>query len=167
MDLDFSALYRIQASETSPGTPVNEQEESLEAIRNGIVAERRQEQDNLKLVYNTYQTNVKKASGLRNEILKGVREGESIYLLFLQAVKALSLVEDNELFYRQIEQDILELYGEALREKEPLEIKVKTTKERLEKLIQAEKNETKPDAKDRIQSAIRAHKRKMEELKAL
>jgi len=57
-------------------------------------------------VYKRYQDNIKATEILQTEILKGVAAGEDIYQLFLKAVKALSLTVSNDLFYKQIEQDL-------------------------------------------------------------
>lgn len=57
-------------------------------------------------VYKEYQHNKIVTAQLQTELLKGTREGEDITELYLKAVKTISLLIHNELFYRQIAGDI-------------------------------------------------------------
>lgn len=49
-----------------------------------------------------------------------MKAGENVYNLFLKAVKAISLMTSNSLFYSQIEADTRAIYGEGLQEQAPL-----------------------------------------------
>ena len=55
-----------------------------------------------KEAYKEYQKNIKLSETLQCEILKGVKSGENILPLFLKAVKAISLMTSNKLFYTEI-----------------------------------------------------------------
>jgi hypothetical protein len=118
-------------------------------------------------VYKTYQENIKRSGQLQTDILKGIKAGESVYSLFLQAAKAISLMTNNSLFYSQIEADIVAIYGAGLLEKDPLQKDLQDTQTRLERLLEAEKREQAPDSQSRIQAAIKAHRARIAELENL
>lgn len=117
-------------------------------------------------VYRAYQKNIKASSQLQTDILKGIKAGESLYSLFLQAAKAISLMTNNGLFYSQIEADTVAIYGAGLLQKDPLQKALADTRERLGRLQQAEGREQDPDTKQRIQAAINAHKSRVAELES-
>lgn len=108
-----------------------------------------------------YQKNRRESSQLQAEILKGARAGEDIYSLFLKACKAVSLMTSTELFYRQIEGDIREIYGQGLLEQHPLQIELQQAKKRLQRLEEAQDRSIDPMPKERIQRAIKAHETKI------
>lgn len=119
-------------------------------------------------VYREYQENIKTSSQLQTEILKGAMWGEDIYSLFLKAVKAISLMTSNTLFYSQLNDDIRAIYGAGLLEPKPLELELEEVQGRLEKLREASQRETEPaDNKERIKRAIQAHEQRATQLKEL
>ena len=125
--------------------------------------EREAEQRSLE-VYKTYQENIKTSSQLQTDILKGVKAGEDVFSLFLKAAKAVSLMTSNTVFYSQIEADLTAIYGRGLLYKPPLQKELQEAQTRLQRLIEAEKRETQTDSRERIRSAIEAHKRTIAEL---
>lgn len=118
-------------------------------------------------VYMEYQQNKKTSSQLQTEILKGAKAGESIYSLFLKAAKAVSLMTSNKVFYNQLEGDIRAIYGYGLLDPLPLQIELQETQERLTRLREALNRKIEPDAKDRIQRAVKAHEAKIADLESL
>ena len=100
--LKNNALKRPTSDEKGKGNikPLVNKENVIEAL-----------QERLAGVYKEYQQNIKTSSQLQTEILKGARAGEDIYSLFLKAVKAISLMTSNTLFYSQIEGDIREFWA--------------------------------------------------------
>jgi len=118
-------------------------------------------------VYRTYQENIKRSGQLQTDILKGARAGEDIYSLFLKAVQAISCMTSNKTFYSQLEGDIKTIYGRGLQEPAPLLLEIQQAQQRLNRLREAEKRETEADSRQRILSAIKAHEKTIEELKAL
>ena len=114
-----------------------------------------------------YQQNIKTSSQLQTEILKGARAGEDIYSLFLKAVKAISIMTSNTVFYSQIEGDIKAIYGQGLLDPLPLQIELQEIQERLARLREAEQRELDGDSKDRIKRAIKAHEAKIADLETL
>lgn len=114
-----------------------------------------------------YQQNIKTSSQLQTEILKGARAGEDIYSLFLKAVKAISLMTSNSLFYTQLEGDIRAIYGRGLQEAPAIDIELEQVVQRYIKLLEALEREQDGDSKDRIKRAIAAHENRIKELEAL
>ena len=114
-----------------------------------------------------YQQNIKTSSQLQTEILKGAKAGESVYSLLLKACKAISLMTSNSVFYSQLEGDIRAIYGQGLLDPLPLQIELQETQERLTRLREALNREIEPDAKDRIQRAVKAHETKIADLESL
>ena len=110
-----------------------------------------------------YQQNTIKTSQLQAEILKGAKAGEDIYSLFLKAVKAVSLMTSNDLFYKQLEADIRTIYGEGLLEPIPLQMEIQQTQERLQRLREAYSRE--PIGS--LQKAIQAHETRIADLESL
>lgn len=126
-----------------------------------------EKQDELKEMYNIYQNNIRASEGLQSKILKGVKAGENIYTLFLQAAKAISLMTSNTVFYNQIESDIIDIYGKGLLEPQPLKVEIQATEERLKRLKEAEAREGESDTQGRIYKAIKAHEARIAELQEL
>ena len=126
-----------------------------------------EKQDELKEMYSTYQNNIRASEGLQSKILKGVKAGENIYTLFLQAAKAISLMTSNTVFYNQIESDIIDIYGKGLLEPQPLKVEIQATEERLKRLKEAEAREGESDTQSRIYKAIKAHEARIAELQEL
>lgn len=118
-------------------------------------------------VYSEYQKNIKLSGQLQTEILKGARAGEDIYSLFLKAVKAISLMTSNTVFYNQLEGDIKAIYGQGLLDPLPLQIELQQVQERLTRLREAEGRELEADSRERIKRAVKAHENRMAELEAL
>lgn len=115
--------------------------------------------------YKDYQKNIREAGTLQTELTKGVRAGEPAYTLLLKAIKAISLMTGNKLFYSQIYKDLKAIYGEGLKEQIPLEWELDEVRERLANMREAiERETTEPDSKDRIKKAIEAHEKRELEL---
>lgn len=125
------------------------------------------EAERIKEVYTKYQNNIKTSGTLQTEILKELKMGEDIYRLFLKAVKAISLMTSNSVFYTQSEQDIKIIYGIGLQEKVPLQIELKEVETRLKRLQEALLREDNTDDKRRIETAIKVHKEKIEKISNL
>ena len=132
MELDFTRLNSLafmkkeapkKPSETLKGegeykTPI-EAKKPLETLTEGLEGinklqreadRKKQDIDRSLAICREYQQNIKTSSQLQTEILKGVRAGEDIYSLFLKAVKAISLMTSNTVFYSQLEGDIRAIY---------------------------------------------------------
>lgn len=118
-------------------------------------------------IFREYQENIKRSGQLQTEILKGVKAGESVYNLFLKAVKAVSLMTSNSLFYSQIEADTRAIYGRGLQHKPPLQKALQEAQERLQRLLDAEQREPEGNSKERIKAAIKAHRAEIERLKGM
>lgn len=127
----------------------------------------KRDKENTLAIYQRYQQATNQSAALRTEILRGVKAGESIYSLFLKAVKAVSLMSNERLFYDQIAGELPTIYGKGLLEPEPLELELTAVKERLERLQQAETRAQTAQELAQIQAAIRAHREQIERLESL
>lgn len=148
--------------------PLELNTEGLEGIRTlqREADRKKQDIDHSLQVYKEYQQNIKTSSQLQTEILKGARAGENIYILFLKAVKAISLMTSNQLFYNQLEGDIRVIYGIGLQEALAIDVELEQVTERYIKLMIALEQEPDKDNRERIKQAIEAHEKKMRELEA-
>lgn len=189
--LDFSGLFSAEPIEKAPSkSPVEpllsggqyktltEQEKPVEGLTEGLEgqqakklyldAQREREDHQRSLeVYRRYQENTKTSEQLQTAILKGLKAGEDVYSLFLQAAKAISLMTSNSLFYSQAEADLIAIYGRGLQQKPPLQMELEEVQERLQRLREAEKREQASDSKERIHRAIQAHENKATELRGM
>ena len=186
--LSFTAFREISSGKKSLKTPTEpilepegykttlETENALEELTEGLqgISILQRKADNNKAekeralaVYREYQENIKTSSQLQTDILKGARAGEDIYSLFLKAVKAISLMTSNTLFYTQLEGDIRAIYGRGLQEAPAIDIELEQVVGRYIKLLEALGRETDGDSKDRIKRAITAHENRIRELEAL
>lgn len=162
IEISIEDLKRLTAKNRSPQREQTQQTEETAFIS----LKRQQEEHNrLRKAYSDYQENIKKAGSIRSEILKGVRTGEDIHTLFLKAVKCISCMTGEKLFYEQIESDLKAIHGETLLHKKPLEWELSELDARLEKLLTASSKETDTDSLQRINTAIRMHREKRETLK--
>jgi len=189
MELDFTRLNSLafmkkeapkKPSETLKGegeykTPI-EVKKPLKTLTEGLEGinklqreadRKKQDIDRSLAICREYQQNIKTSSQLQTEILKGVRAGEDIYSLFLKAVKAISLMTSNTVFYSQIEGDIRAIYGQGLLDPLPLQIELQQVQERLKRLREAEERELEADSRERIKRAVTAHENRIAELEAL
>lgn len=119
-------------------------------------------------IYGEYQKNIKESCRLRTEILKGAKVGESPVVLLLKAVKCISLMTGNTVFYSQLEGDLMSIYGAGLLHPEPLELELKGVQERLQNLQKALERDTEPAySKQRIERAIQANIVRESQLKGM
>ncbi len=136
-----------------------------------LIAQYKQEQaehERTLAIYREYQHNIKESGSLRTAILKGAKAGEPPVALLLKAVKCISLMTGDTVFYSQLEGDIKSIYGAGLLEPEPLKIEIQETQERLQKLQKALERDTETaDSKERIKRAIEAHKARISQLQGL
>lgn len=154
---------------TEPKNGLEVNTEGLEGI-NKLQREadrKKQDIDRSLAICREYQQNIKTSSQLQTEILKGAKAGESIYSLFLKAVKAISLMTSNTVFYSQLEGDIRAIYGQGLLDPLPLQIELQQVQERLTRLKEAEGRELEADSRERIKRAVQAHENRIAELEAL
>lgn len=154
---------------TEPKKPLETLTEGLEGIHKlqRQADAKKQDIDRSLAIYREYQQNMKTSSQLQTEILKGAKAGENVYSLLLKAVKAISLMTSNTVFYSQLEGDIRAIYGQGLLDPVPLQIELQETQERLTRLREALNREIEPDAKERIQRAVKAHEAKIADLESL
>ena len=132
----------------------------------GMADDKKREIDRALAICREYQQNTRNSSQLQAEILKGARAGEDIYSLFLKAVKAISLMTTNTLFYSQLEGDVRAIYGVGLGEPTPIQMELQQAQERYTKLQNALETEPNGDSRERLQKAVTAHAKRISELEA-
>lgn len=194
MELDFSGLNNLfikgcrkdfaEVQEAPETTHKDENIEiSIEAIKTSVEGNnepqkedigkkalinlKREQEDHKRTmgVYEEYQGNIKASGSLQADILKGVKVGEPVELLFLKAVECISRMTSNNLFYSQVKEDFIKIYGEAFQKTIPLELEIKEVQERLKKLHEYRAREDTTDGA-RIDRVIEAHKAKIKELES-
>ena len=160
--------YKTIKTITEPENPVETPPEGLERQQaKGLYLQAQREAAEKQRtldIFREYQENIKRSGQLQTEILKGVKAGESVYNLFLKAVKAISLMTSNSLFYSQIEADTRAIYGEGLQEQAPLQCELAEVQKRLTRLREAQAEELEHDSRERIGRAIQAHEAKIAQL---
>ena len=161
-----SGEYKTIADDKKPLETLTEGLEGIHKLQRQADA-KKMDIDRSLAICKEYQQNIKTSSQLQTEILKGAKAGESVYSLLLKACKAISLMTSNSVFYSQLEGDIRAIYGQGLLDPLPLQIELQETQERLTRLREALSREIEPDAKDRIQRAVKAHEAKIADLESL
>lgn len=97
-------------------------------------------------------------------ITKGTKKGEDIYKLFLKAIEALSLLNNDRMFYENNRHAIKVVYGIGLGESEPLQIEMEDTQNRLERLLEGLERADREEDRERIKTAVEAHRARLETL---
>ena len=161
-----SGEYKTIADDKKPLETLTEGLEGIHKLQRQADA-KKMDIDRSLAICKEYQQNIKTSSQLQTEILKGAKAGESVYSLLLKACKAISLMTSNSVFYSQLEGDIRAIYGQGLLDPLPLQIELQETQERLTRRREALNREIEPDAKDRIQRAVKAHEAKIADLESL
>ena len=113
--------------------------------------------------YREQQENIREAGQLRAEINKSIQAGEPIYGILIKAIKCISLMTGEKLFYDANKENLQTIYG-TLGEPEALEVERQEVQQRLNNLKAAYGREEAPDAKRRIRNAIKAHEDKLNKL---
>lgn len=106
-----SGEYKTTANTETPLKTPTEGIEGIHKLQRKADATK-QDIDRSLAVYKEYQKNTLISSQLQTEIIKGAKAGEDIYSLFLKAVKVISLMTSNSVFYTQLEADIRAIYGQ-------------------------------------------------------
>lgn len=116
-------------------------------------------------VYRTHQENICKVGQLNTEILKGLQSGENLAILFLKAVKAITLCTGNKAEYDIIKSTLLAVYGTALHDEEVVSLNADAVQSRLDNLKKALTEVDDNNGRSRIEQAIQAHQKQIERLK--
>lgn len=163
MSLDFTALNNIQKQEQGTGTAQEEDEH-----RHLLTADKR-ERERVRQLFEIQQKNTERASTLRANIAKDLRQGEPLPAILLQALECISLMTGDTIVYTQGKEDLLAIYGWGLKQPAPLELELNEAEHRLEMLTRPELQEegTPADAQARIQRAITAHRQRINHIKGL
>ncbi|MBR2288328.1 MAG: hypothetical protein IJ865_08775 [Clostridia bacterium] len=116
-------------------------------------------------IYRAYLDNTRKSEELQCEIMKGAREGEDPCSLLVKACRAISAMTGSEVFTQQVERSLRAVYGESLDVKIPLEMELKETEARLERIRKAEAETDESDLREAMHNAVRSHEAKVRQLR--
>ena len=161
MDLDFTALNGMAFEE-----PDTEAKEEAGGAWHRRIDREKEDRAKATQMYKAYQNNIKKAGGIRTEIIKGLNAGEDPLDLLLKAVECISLLTGDTAIYTQGRETIQAVYGWGLRRPAPLKLELEEARERLSLLTRPgllEANITEGEH-TRIQTAIKAHRELIEGL---
>lgn len=111
-------------------------------------------------IYKEYQNNIKKAEQLRIELLKGIKVADDSLKLLLKACKCISLMTGDNLFFEQVENNIVNIYGIGLKEPEPIKTELEKVRKRLQKLREVEQKEKQEETRACIAFAIKSHEKR-------
>ena len=112
-------------------------------------------------IYAVYQRNTRLSEQLQEDVMRGAREGENVFSLLLKCAKAISLLTDSDVFYRQVEQSVTAVYGEALGESAPLEMELERTRERMQRIRAASETCENEELRQAMLNAVRAHEQRI------
>lgn len=158
MSLDFTALNNIQTQERKSQNP------EPEAGGYRLLEADKLEKKRLYQIFSTYQTNTERASLLRNDIARELREGRPLPAILLKAIECISLITGDTVIYTQGKEDLLAIYGWGLEEPATLELELEEVTSRLAMLSRPELQDAPADAQEHIKRAITAHKQLIEQL---
>lgn len=159
MNIDTSRLLNLDGnikkqSETETVTPQLQR----------MADENKRDNDRAAEVYAIYQKNVQQCGTIRSDLIRDIVSGEDLALTLLKAAKAIALMTDDTTFYDRAEQALIAVRGVGLGEPTPLNIKIESTRKRLETLKKTQNNAYEPAEKQLISRAIEAHEQKIKEL---
>ncbi len=103
-------------------------------------------------------------------LLKGIRQGQSIELLFLEATQELAKLLGQENVGEQIEKELIAIYGIGLENSSVRALKIEdlqNTKARLESFLELNGATLKEDEKKRMKNAIQEQEREIQRLETL
>lgn len=110
------------------------------------------------------QINIQRAGQLRTDIIKAAAAGQDTTTLFLKAAECISLMTGDGVFYDTLRETVRTIHGGAYKDPVPLQQEQTETEDRLQKLRAAlSRSETDRDRK-RLQTAINAHEKRLQEL---
>ena len=151
MSLDFTALNSIP--EQGAKKPAEAPSGSISRLER-----EKQKTETARQMYATHQRNIQRAGDLRSEIALGIKRGEAPLDLLLKALECISLMTGESTIYTQSKEDLLAIYGWGLGQPEPLKLELKEAEHRLAMLTRPELKQATPDAQERIEKAITAHR---------
>lgn len=109
--------------------------------------------------YKKIAENTRKTEALKNDILKGIQQGEDVYQLLYWAVQAIALTTNDRQFLEQTWTSIDAIYGTALAEPGPLQNQIEAARDRLEKIRAACVLEPEAGPRSIMEKAIEEHEK--------
>ena len=175
MELDFSSLFSAprEPQEATPApervdipqepeTPAEASRETQEPpapVRCLSLERAAEERQRVADEYKRQQRATIATEALRTQILKGLRAGEPLPVLFLKALECAGIATGDKVLIDQGKGDFLAVYGIGLQQPEAAAVELGEVRARLDNLERAYKKEwPSVDEKKRIAAAIRAHR---------
>ena len=169
MGLNFGKLYQIGNEKIvqSVENPVKENTPEPEQVQSSVSLDAVSDMNRRNLeMYSSYQANIRTAGAIESDITKGLQQGQPLAVLFLQAMKAISLMTGDSFTYQNTVELLQAVYGFGLHEPDVEALTAEKVRERLEKLENSLILTTDRIDKAHIQNAIDEHKRQLARLKA-
>ena len=142
-----------QTSSTAARSPLERQQAQTKADQARAVE-----------IYKQYQQNTILTETLDTEIIKGLQAGEPLPSLFLKAMKAFYLCKGAENALPIVEDTLLTVYGTGLKEVEVRAMQAEQIQQRIDNLKKAYTAADTDREKKRLQQAIKAHERRLENI---
>ena len=125
---------------------------------------RTDEQERALEICREYQANTRRSEAAQTAILKGLQSGGNPYRLLLTACECIGSLTSNKAFSEMARADIKAIHGVGLAEPEALEMELEDIQTRLAMLTRTELDTEPDDSRRRIDSAIRAHRKRQTEI---
>ena len=107
---------------------------------------------------NCIPSHTRTSEQLCTSITKGIKAGESPYVLLLQAIECIAYMTDNSTFYRMNYDAIKSVYGEGLLNAVPLEMELSEVRGRIALLMRPELDALPEGSNRNIKAAVVAHR---------
>ena len=109
-----------------------------------------------------------KLQDLRQIIRDDINSGKNPYKILLDVAKLLGEISGEDNYYFEIRDAVISIYGDALKNKDVLEIELAEVTARREKIQAALSNENfSDDVKQRISFALKRHHEEIERINSL
>ena len=116
-------------------------------------------------VYQAYLKNVRLSEEIQSDIIRGAKAGEDPFSLLLKALRAICLMTNSDVLYKDVELSMRAIYGASLGQPGPIRIELANTEERLAKIRAAAAVTEEGETLERMKSAIKAHEALIQRLK--
>ena len=157
----------LPQQDKSPCTGHTQPQNSIPEARTRLQREadrRKAEREQYQRANTAYQEAIRNAGTLRSDIIRGIQQGEDPRPLLMIACECIALQTGDSTFFNQAEENIRSIYGYALGNPYPLQQELSDTRERLDRIIQAEAQAEEGAQKRRLQGAIREHRKKIQQI---
>lgn len=164
MGLNLDFIQQIGTVETVQNVqkPVKEDNPEPEQVQSSVSLDALSDSNKRNLeMFSTYQKNVIAAETITSDITKDLQQGKPLALLFLKAMKAISLMTGNPLTYQNTAETLQAVYGYGLHEPEAEALTADNVQHRLDRLKHSLEVVADSTDKAHIQNAIKEHEKQL------